>query len=232
MLPNFRIDLADFCLRLSIGFVVVVIMASAVLATSMAACGMNEESRDATEEAGDRNPRVGGDGGDVGERKDRFVSVSAGVSHSCGVKTDGSVKCWGSNFQGQSTPPDGSFSSVSAGWYHTCGVRTDGSVADDGENHTCGVRTDNSVQCWGLNDDGVGRAVGQATPPTGEFVSVSAGNIHTCGVKTDGSIECWGIEKWLKLARSPHLLQGSPPSVPDTITHAVLRGPAPSNAGA
>ena len=197
MLPNFRIDLADFCLRLSIGFVVVVIMASAVLATSMAACGMNEESRDATEEAGDRNPRVGGDGGDVGERKDRFVSVSAGVSHSCGVKTDGS------------------FSSVSAG-----------------ENHTCGVRTDNSVQCWGLNDDGVGRAVGQATPPTGEFVSVSAGNIHTCGVKTDGSIECWGIEKWLKLARSPHLLQGSPPSVPDTITHAVLRGPAPSNAGA
>ncbi len=214
MLPNFRIDLADFCLRLSIGFVVVVIMASAVLATSMAACGMNEESRDATEEAGDRNPRVGGDGGDVGERKDRFVSVSAGVSHSCGVKTDGSVKCWGSNFQGQSTPPDGSFSSVSSG-----------------ENHTCGVRTDNSVQCWGLNDDGVGRAVGQATPPTGEFVSVSAGNIHTCGVKTDGSIECWGIEKWLKLARSPHLLQGSPPSVPDTITHAVLRGPAPSNAG-
>ena len=34
--------------------------------------------------------------------------------------------------------------------------------------------------------------IGQATPPGGEFVSVSAGVWHTCGVRTDGSVECWG----------------------------------------
>ena len=33
----------------------------------------------------------------------------------------------------------------------------------------CGVRRDGGVICWGLNDEG------QATPPGGEFASVSVG---------------------------------------------------------
>ena len=71
-----------------------------------------------------------------------FASVSAGSSHTCGVKTDGAVECWGSNedfdgnIVGQAAPPGGSFTSVSAGVFHTCGVETDG-----------------SVECWGANHD-------------------------------------------------------------------------------
>ena len=140
-----------------------------------------------------------------------FVSVSAGESHTCGVKSDGSVVCWGNDEYGEATPPAGSFVSVSAGGSHTCGVRSDGSVAcwgsnywnsdysgqstpptgsfnsvSAGEGHTCGVRSDGSVACWG--DDWAG----QATPPAGSFVSVSAGYDHTCGVRSDGSVACWG----------------------------------------
>ena len=33
---------------------------------------------------------------------------------------------------------------------------------------------------------------GQATPPDGEFASVSAGNEHTCGVKLYDAVACWG----------------------------------------
>ena len=98
-----------------------------------------------------------------------FASVSAGRYHTCGVKNDGSVACWGYNEDGQATPPAGSFVSVTAGSFHTCGVRSDGSVA-----------------CWGDNEDG------QATPPAGSFVSVSAGGDHTCGVRANGSVACWG----------------------------------------
>ena len=135
-----------------------------------------------------------------------FASVSAGGAHACGVKTDGSVACWGSNEHDQATPPAGEFASVSAWYAHTCGVQRDGSVACWGSNnygmatppegkfasvsaggsHTCGVRSDGSVACWGSNN------YGMATPPEGKFASVSAVRSHTCGVRTDGSVACWG----------------------------------------
>ena len=149
-----------------------------------------------------------GDGGTVGGRViTKFASISAGSDHTCGVGADGYVGCWGSDFFGKASPPDGEFSFVAAGWTHTCGVRADGSVAcwgggDDaektmppggefisvsaGDNHTCGVRTDGSVACWGDDDDG------EASPPAGQFVSVSAGNNHTCGIRADASVACWG----------------------------------------
>ena len=101
-----------------------------------------------------------------------FVSVSAGVNHTCGVKSDSSAACWGNNdYGGQATPPTGSFVSVSAGDSHTCGVKSDGSVA-----------------CWGRYE------YGQATPPAGSFDSVSAGVAHTCGVRSNGSVACWGSD--------------------------------------
>ena len=150
-----------------------------------------------------------------------FVSVNAGYQHTCGVKRDGSVACWGSNGAGHSTPPAGEFASVSARVGYTCGVKRDGSVACWGDDsygqatppggefvsvsaggtaprssftnaHTCGVKRDGSVECWGGNEGYNGWFTGQATPPDGEFASVSTGGFHTCGVKRDGSVECWG----------------------------------------
>ena len=102
-----------------------------------------------------------------------FSQVSAGDEHTCAVKTDGTVACWGDDFYGQATPPAGTFSQVSSGEFHTCGVRTDGTAA-----------------CWG-NDD-----AGRATPPTGTFSQVSAGGDHTCGVQTDGTVECLGFDEF------------------------------------
>ena len=74
-----------------------------------------------------------------------FASVSAGYLHTCGVRTNGSVACWGFGEGARSTPPSGKFASVSSG-----------------RSHTCGVKTDDSVACWGGNEDG------QAAPPKPE----------------------------------------------------------------
>lgn len=98
------------------------------------------------------------------------VQVSAAWKHSCGVKPDGHVACWGRNDQGQSSPPAGRFVQVSAGKLNTCGVKTDGRVA-----------------CWGSNEHGA------STPAPGSFVQLSAGYQHACGVKLDGSVACWGL---------------------------------------
>ena len=122
------------------------------------------------------------------------ASVSAGGVHTCGVRTGGSVECWGNDEEGQSTPPSGGFASVSAGFGHTCGVRTGG-----------------SVECWGNDEDG------QSTPPSGGFASVSAGyGTHTCGVRTGGSVQCWGNDEYGTGPRRP---ASSPPSAPGVLPH-------------
>jgi alpha-tubulin suppressor-like RCC1 family protein len=74
--------------------------------------------------------------------KGTFTKVSAGGIHTCGLRPDATVECWGANDHGQATPPAGRFIEVAAGGLHSCGIRDDGTVA-----------------CWGANDQG------QAAPP-------------------------------------------------------------------
>jgi Alpha-tubulin suppressor and related RCC1 domain-containing proteins len=78
--------------------------------------------------------------------------IRAGLLHSCVVRNDGTVGCWGNNQYGQAVAPSGQFMDLATGSYHTCGVGVDGRVS-----------------CWGSND------AGQATAPGGKFVRVSAG---------------------------------------------------------
>ena len=101
----------------------------------------------------------------------KYDAVTSGGAHSCAIRTDGTLACWGDDSSGQLDEiPDGEFVSVSAGAKHTCGIRTDGTLA-----------------CWG--DDSSGQL---DEIPDGEFVSVSAGGAHTCAVRTTGETVCWG----------------------------------------
>ena len=134
-------------------------------------------------------------------------AVTAGGDHTCGLKTDNTITCWGNNEHGQADAPGGTFNAVTAGHGHTCGLKTDATItcwgnnehgkADApggtfnavtaGWNYTCGLKTDSTITCWG---DNVG---GQADAPGGTFNAVTAGANHTCGLKTDATITCWGL---------------------------------------
>ena len=54
-----------------------------------------------------------------------FTAVSSGGFHTCGLRSDGSVACWGDNRYGQATAPAGqTFTAISSGAWHTCGLRS------------------------------------------------------------------------------------------------------------
>ncbi len=132
--------------------------------------------------------------------------LAAGDYHTCGLKADGSVDCWGNNTNGQATPQSGPFTQISAGAFHTCGLKPDGSVACWGDsifggtesqagpftqitagwNHSCGLKPDGGVDCWGWNDHG------QSEDQAGPFTQISTSENHNCGLKADGSVACWG----------------------------------------
>jgi alpha-tubulin suppressor-like RCC1 family protein len=159
-----------------------------------------------------------------------FLSVSAGSSHTCGVRTDNIAMCWGEGFYNQLGVGDTSTR------YAPSFVRTDANTflqnvlsISAGGSHTCAV-VDNLgspfeyVWCWGSNANGrLGRTVAElstspyALPALGpSFVpgslgnvfvgatSVTAGLFHTCVVQANNVGRCFGYGADGRLGAGPN----------------------------
>ena len=133
-------------------------------------------------------------------------AVAAGDVHSCGLLSDSTITCWGSNLYGQSDAPPGEFTAIAAGYVHSCGLLSDSTITCWGSNlygqsdappgeftaiaagyvHSCGLLSDSTITCWGSN------LYGQSDAPPGEFTAIAAGYKHSCGLLSDSTITCWG----------------------------------------
>jgi alpha-tubulin suppressor-like RCC1 family protein len=124
------------------------------------------------------------------------VQLAAGGSHTCALRSSGTVLCWGSNRVGQLG--DGTMGPRRPEPRVVEGV-ADAVFITAGEEHTCAVRRDGAVLCWGLGTHGElgdGRRVSRATPGPvrglGEAVQVAGGHNHTCARLRSGEVSCWG----------------------------------------
>lgn len=151
-----------------------------------------------------------------------WSQVTVGRDHSCGLKKDGSITCWGDNSDGEQLFPAGNdFVAIDSGYQHTCAQRTDGTISCWGSDSygastppedvtflsftcglgaCCGITTaeTNNALCWGQNTDG------QTEVPDGTYTAVSiAGGRHACGVLESGEIVCWGKSEGFQGAASP-----------------------------
>ena len=51
-----------------------------------------------------------------------LTGISSGSVHSCGLRSDGTVVCWGRDWEGQSSEPEGEFAAMGAYKHYSCGA--------------------------------------------------------------------------------------------------------------
>lgn len=124
-------------------------------------------------------------------------SVAAGLSYSCAVTSQGTVRCWGDNVWGQLgdsttvnrlTPVDvvdlADVESISAFHKHICALTSAGGVKCWGRNYH-GELGDGTIDNRSRPVDVIGLADGVR--------QVSAGGFHTCAVLDNDELKCWGV---------------------------------------
>jgi len=79
-----------------------------------------------------------------------WQAVSMGSSHTCGLYTDGTRFCWGSNFSGQLGLGD------TTTRLRPIRILSEGawSAISTSSNQSCGIRTSGALYCWGQNNHG------------------------------------------------------------------------------
>jgi alpha-tubulin suppressor-like RCC1 family protein len=80
-----------------------------------------------------------------------WATLTAGYTHTCGLKTDHTAWCWGQNRFDQlgiGTPHS------TAAPVQVAGGSTDWATITAGYSQTCGVKTDHTAWCWGTNQYG------------------------------------------------------------------------------
>jgi alpha-tubulin suppressor-like RCC1 family protein len=128
-----------------------------------------------------------------------WANVSAGYGHTCAIKTNGELYCWGYNEYGQLGNNSPTESRVPV---QESTSASDWARVSAGGEHTCATKTDGTLFCWGDNLEG---QLGANSPIYGnnpipkqestaasDWANVSAGGSHTCAIKTNGTLFCWG----------------------------------------
>jgi alpha-tubulin suppressor-like RCC1 family protein/Tol biopolymer transport system component len=125
-------------------------------------------------------------------------SIAVGFDHGCAISSDGGVKCWGYNQDGQLG--DGSGQNQAAA-VEVSGLSSGIRALALGRAHSCALHERGSVLCWGGNAHGqlgIGEATDAATPREvqglpGPARFIAAGQFHSCAISAAGALYCWGL---------------------------------------
>jgi alpha-tubulin suppressor-like RCC1 family protein len=166
----------------------------------------------------------------------RQLALGSG-SHTCALREDGRVLCWGNNYSGQL--------GIAINVQSTEGYPIPTVVDQDelgvvqqialGGFHTCALRNDGRVLCWGLNTSGqlgVNTNLGASTANTvpalvdnsalGFVRQLALGSDHSCALRDDGRVLCWGSTLRGKLGNSNNAATDTPDPEPTLIDNSAL----------
>ncbi len=152
--------------------------------------------------------------------------LAAGDGHTCAVFSDGGVKCWGLNSDGQlglgDTDAWGDGSEEMGDTLRFVAVGGWVIQVAAGGAHTCALLDSGEVKCWGRNaygQLGLGDTLSKGDEP-GEMgalptvalgepaTAISAGATHACAVLASGAVKCWGSNAYGELGQGDTENQG------------------------
>ena len=146
------------------------------------------------------------------------MQLSAGDSHSLGVRADGSAWAWGSNINGRlgdnTTVSKNSPVSVVGGFLNWVQLSA-------GTAHSLGLRANGSAWAWGANTSGRlgdNTTVSKSSPVSvvggfSDWTQLSASDGHSLGVRANGSAWAWGVNSYGRLGDGTTTSRSSPVSV-------------------
>lgn len=154
---------------------------------------------------------------------DTWIEIATGYGHTCGVKTDNTLYCWGRNDTGQI----GDGTSCQDSSINCADRNVPTKISDDtwlevaaGTFHSCAIKkSDNKRYCWGYNGTGElgdgtdgegcpdnkgypGNCADKIIPAETDddaWVEITAGHFYSCGIKTDNRLYCWGVNRYGQL---------------------------------
>jgi len=134
------------------------------------------------------------------------VALAAGRYHTCALKSDGTVACFGKNSEAELGSAATGTQSVTP--TTVTGISNAVAISAGSGYFTCALKADTTVACWGDNESGQ-LGTGQSTPsqtgtpqtvltaqgtPLNRVLAIRSGALHTCAIVNDGSysVYCWG----------------------------------------
>jgi alpha-tubulin suppressor-like RCC1 family protein len=148
-----------------------------------------------------------------------WTAVSAGSRHTCGLRRNAQLRCWGLGSDGQrgdGTTTESVTTPVlvsGGGWTHVSA----------GADHTCGRRNTGRLYCWGSHlwgQLGTGPSMPAVAPAPGQVAGnatdwsvVAAGAETTCARTRSGRLFCWGLDDFGELGNGSDGSDNSPSEV-------------------
>ncbi|HSD88190.1 MAG TPA: hypothetical protein VLB44_11770, partial [Kofleriaceae bacterium] len=142
-----------------------------------------------------------------------WSSVAAGNGHTCALRDDHTLYCWGDNSDGQLGVGESPIEAdtpiqVESAWQAVSTSNTS----------TCAIDVDRFLWCWGRNLEGqvgLGNASSASVPQKleGTWTQISVGSGHACGIRDNGSLWCWGSNMYGQLGDGTISSQFSPTQI-------------------
>ncbi len=129
---------------------------------------------------------------------DDAAALVAGDHHTCALRTNGKVVCWGLRDEGGRACRDGC---TAPGLVDIEGIE-DAVAISAGAGHTCVLRRAGAVMCWGdnrwgqLGQGSLAPIKGVALVPLSERATdIFANGYSTCATLESGGARCWGASR-------------------------------------